>query len=211
MSQYKSKFTFGNILLASLLLGTVIVIGLIVLVYMELTRPAQRTAAVQDNTASAVRRVEIMSPDGKPVQKLTADGTQPQTASEAAARSKEADAAAAALNADSSERLNTRALTSGAQVRKPPRPKRREYSANGTNNGNTKYGSRNSGNSSGSRGEAKGEVALEPVNRERPLPPRRERSGSRSESKGETSGERTLQPVKPQRSNKQSEAIDALF
>ncbi|WP_027009484.1 hypothetical protein [Conchiformibius kuhniae] len=209
-----SKFTFGNILLGLLALGTLIVSALMALVYFEVTRTPKRTAAIvqQENGASAAP-VEAMSPDGRPVTVATANpGAEAASAPADPDRRKEAEAAASALNADSAAALppvNTRALTGGQQVPRKPRPKRppRE-TANAEAAQNTRsQRSQNTG----------GEVALEPVNvpRERPLPPRNRNSDSGnsrpSRQSQASSGERELTPVRPAQNNRQTEAIDALF
>lgn len=216
-----SKFTFGNIMIGLLALGTLIVSALIALLYFEVTRTPKRTAAVVQENAPAAT-VEAMSPNGAvAVRKIGVDGS---AASQAASqpddpnRQQEAEAAANALNSSiAPPPVNTRALTSGQNVPRKPRPKRppRENSDS----------ARNSERSRSSQNNTTGEVALEPVNvpRERPVQPRRERSdsgsgerGSRSRNNSQSSGgERELTPVRPPsrqpQNNKQSEAIDALF
>lgn len=220
MSRTDSKFTFGNILLGLLLLATVVVIGLIVLVYFQLTRPTQRgtgqTAAIE---APAKQPVEIISPDGKTV-RTDAAGSQPQSAqaSAAAQQQQEADAAAAALNTQTANApINSSALTGGAAVPRKPRPRKprppkenTEYGSNGEPSArSSKYRQRNHNADSG-------EIPLEPTNRapresrrERPLVPR---NSERREARNDHEGERPLTPVKPKRQSKQpSEAIDNLF
>lgn len=215
MSHYrrKSKFTFGNILIGLLLLGTLTVITLIILVYFELTRTPKHTPSLPMETSAPALPVEAMSPDGRPVapavQHNNLNNPQQKAASETAIQ-KEADEAVAALKTDDNP-INTRALTAGTPPPRKPRP-RRPKEPTGENAQNNRHNNAN-----------RGEVALEPTNTpprgERPLTPRNSRN---SESSGSTqrarnnndSGERALSPVKPpQRNNhdKPSEAIDALF
>ncbi|MDO5355882.1 MAG: hypothetical protein Q4E77_00085 [Conchiformibius sp.] len=212
----KTKFTFGNILLSLLLLGTVVVIGLIVLVYFQLTSTGQRSSRQQPVAESTPNRpIEIMSPDGKPAfRPQNADGSQPpQAASDTVQQ--EADAAANALKADNSP-VNTRALTSGAYVPRKPRPPRQPRVKREKEYGNRGYAANNGDSQSSKSGSLKGEVPLEPVNRaprEKPLVPKNsERANRERGNNNNNSGERQLTPVKPIRQNKQqSESIDALF
>lgn len=230
-----SKFTFGNILLGMLALGTLIVSALIALLYFEVTRTPKRTASVaEDNNSQPVTKVEAMLPDGATVvRKVGVGGAASQAAASQSAdpnRQQEADAAANALNNGlAPPPINTRALTSGQRVqRSKPRPKRppREYNGEAQQARNSgERSSRNNANTGNS--SSNGEIALEPVNvppRERSVRPRRSERGdtasggersSRSRNSQSSGGERELTPVRPQsrpaQNNKQSEAIDALF
>ena len=64
--QAKSKITFGNILLTLLVIGTFVVIGLMYVLYREISKPTVIGPEAQQQPAAS-RPVEALSPDGKPV------------------------------------------------------------------------------------------------------------------------------------------------
>ncbi len=64
--QAKSKITFGNILLTLLVIGTFVVIGLMYVLYREISKPTVIDTETRQQPAAS-RPVEALSPDGKPV------------------------------------------------------------------------------------------------------------------------------------------------
>ena len=64
--QAKSKITFGNILLTLLVIGTFVVIGLMYVLYREISKPTVIGPEAQQQPAAS-RPVEALSPDGKPI------------------------------------------------------------------------------------------------------------------------------------------------
>lgn len=209
MSNTKSKMTFGNILLSILLLGTLIVIGLIVLVYFQLTDPSQRTtnSQIQNTSTQPPQTVSILLPDGSEKERRVVDPNHQsasQTTTPASATiNQDADNIANNLKNDQSDQLNNRALTGGnIYTPRRPRPKpRHDNTASNTNNTSNNYRSYNR-NSYTNHGNNKGEVPIEPNNtHERTLQPKNSHQNSNT-------GEQPLMPIKPK---KQSESIDALF
>lgn len=225
----RRKMSLGTILLSLLLLGTVVVIGLIVLVYFKLTSIDTKPINTNPATMTApVQPVEKMSPDGKRVIQSpmyantanTANGASvPATSSAAVARSKDADDAVKNLR-DNGDGVvsntmpleNSRSLTNGATQAKKPR-RRREN--NGNNDTMPIPTTRNRNNHSYNTQD---EIPLQPINRgERPLVPRertltpRRSNNSNSENhsaqRAAPQAERPLAPIR----QKQSEEINELF
>lgn len=117
VEQKRSKFTFGNILLTLLVLGTFAVIGLMVKLYIELTKTPEKT--VQMHQEQEKQKIEVMSPNAQPGDKLVyRDATQAaskpvaQTQQQVAANNQ---AAASGIgSAENKEEFKEAALHSGA-------------------------------------------------------------------------------------------------
>lgn len=60
------KLTFGNILLTLLVLGTLVVIGLMGKLYIELTKTPEKTEQMHKERQQNNQQVEVMSPNAKP-------------------------------------------------------------------------------------------------------------------------------------------------
>ena len=215
----RRKMSLGTILLSLLLLGTVVVIGLIVLVYFKLTSIDTKPINTNPATMTApVQPVEKMSPDGKrgiqsPMYANTANGASvPATSSAAVARSKDADDAVKNLR-DNGDGVvsntmpleNSRSLTNGATQAKKPR-RRREN--NGNNDTMPIPTTRNRNNHSY---DTQDEIPLQPINRgERPLTPRRSNNSNSENHSAQRAAPQAERPLAPIR-QKQSEEINELF
>lgn len=215
----RRKISLGTILLSLLLLGTVVVIGLIVLVYFKLTSIDTKPINTNPVTMTApVQPVEKMSPDGKrviqsPMYANTANGASvPATSSAAVARSKDADDAVKNLR-DNGDGVvsntmpleNSRSLTNGATQAKKPR-RRREN--NGNNDTMPIPTTRNRNNHSY---DTQDEIPLQPINRgERPLTPRRSNNSNSENHSAQRAAPQAERPLAPIR-QKQSEEINELF
>ncbi|ULJ61404.1 hypothetical protein [Wielerella bovis] len=65
-TEKKSRsFTFGNFLLSLLVLGLFVVIGLMVMLYLELSRTPETTAANYQRQQEKVSQVQVLSPNDK--------------------------------------------------------------------------------------------------------------------------------------------------
>lgn len=209
MSNTKSKMSFGNILLSILLLGTLIVIGLIVLVYFQLTDSSQRTTntQIQNTSTQPPQTVSILLPDGSEKERRVIDPNHnqqsaSQTTSASTTANQDADNIANSFKNDHSEQLNSRALT-GGNIYAPHRPRLKPKHDNNLSNNTSINNYRSYNRSYSNRNNNKAEVPIEPNNtmHERPLQPKNSHQNSNT-------GEQPLTPIKPK---KQSESIDALF
>lgn len=228
----KSRMSFGNILLSLLLLGTITVIGLIVLVYFKLTNPSERTTVTPVQASAPARPVEKLVPNGTNM--VSASDANPNPASvrqppllipysQQNAQAKDAEDAVNTLN-NSNTKYNSRALTDGAVVPKKTTPRRRTNTQTENAENTTTPATRNNTRSSRNNQAIAGEVPLQPTNapRERTLTPRNTPSASQNNTnnerprrtytappRNEQQGERVLTPTRPAR--KSNDAIDELF
>ena len=112
----KSKFTFTNILMMLLLLGTIGVMGLMYTVYRDIARTPETTAQNQQQQAEqqqASRPIEMLTPDGSPVQPPARNLSLPNTP----------QAASAPSYPPVSEGLDTESLTAGTAPKKAKKAK----------------------------------------------------------------------------------------